>query len=136
MHVPIFNNLKIKILPPPNNLKMFKKINFGTLLTLLHFFTFIKNGLFNITVRPRFMPPRKVPTSQECHFETRPKILAICYFPRTVPFFHEKETKKFQTYSFHEPMSFLKSSNPFLQNWHKTFVAMSLLKVFLLKNLD
>ena len=58
------------------------------------------------TVRPRFVPPRKVPTSQECHFETRPKILAICYFPRTVPFFHEKETKNFKLIPFMNPCHF------------------------------
>ena len=58
------------------------------------------------TVRPRFVPPRKVPTSQECHFETRPKILAICYFPQTVPFFHEKETKNFKLIPFMNPCHF------------------------------
>ena len=64
-----------------------------------------KNFFFN-TVRPRFVPPRKVPTSQECHFETRPKILAICYFPRTVPFFHEKETKNFKLIPLMNPCHF------------------------------
>ena len=58
------------------------------------------------TARPRFVPPRKVPTSQECHFETHPKILAICYFPRTVPFFHEKETKNFKLIPFMNPCHF------------------------------
>ena len=32
------------------------------------------------------MPPKKVPASQQCHFETCPKILAIRYFTQTVPF--------------------------------------------------